>query len=171
MPFSLEFNPFKNTIHLNRKPVSLHCHHYNCGLLKTIEEISTIDGHGLIIEAAAAEFHKNFKSYLSGEPGELLPAVALNKAEELYHLIGLGRLDLSKLDKNGGKAYADSSYFVIGWLAKYGRKSTPVCYLTCGFIAGILSAIFNAEPSDYEVKETECMIMGSEYCVFEISRK
>ena len=171
MLFPLKFNPTNNTMHLNGEPVSLHCHHYNCGMLKAIEDISMIDGYKMFVEAAAEEFYRNFKSYLSSESGEISPETALNNAAELYQFMGFGKLDLSKLNENGGTAYADSSYFVVGWLAKYGRRSTPVCYLTCGFIAGILSAIFNAEPSDYEVKETECIIVSSDYCKFKVSRK
>ena len=171
MPFSLKFNPINNTIHLNGKPVSLHCHHYNCGILKAIEEIPMIDGFKMFVEASSEEFYRNFEPYLSSKSGGVSTEAALKNAAELYHLMGFGKLDLSELNENGGKAYADSSYFVVGWLAKYGRSSTPVCYLTCGFIAGILAAIFNAEPSNYEVKETECMIAGFDYCEFKVSRK
>ena len=41
---SPKFDPDNNIIEFNGSLISLHCHHYNCGLLKTIEEISGIDG-------------------------------------------------------------------------------------------------------------------------------
>jgi hypothetical protein len=85
--------------------------------------------------------------------------------------MGFGRLDLSNLTENGGSVYADSSYYVISWLAKYGRRETPVCYFTCGFVAGILAAIFDVGVHAYEVKETRCMMLRQDRCEFVVSRK
>lgn len=171
MPFSLKFDPDHNIMELNGSLVSLHCHHYNCGLLKVIESTTNIDAHKVLVETAAEEFFKNFKSCLSNELQGLTAEAALQEAAELYRLMGFGRLDLGKLTADGGSAYADSSYYVVSWLAKYGRRATPVCYFTCGYIAGILGAIFNAAPDTYEVKETECMMLGHDYCEFIVSKK
>ena len=77
--------------------------------------------------------------------------------------MGFGRLDLSGLNESGGIAYADSSYYVIGWLAKYGRRETPVCHLTCGFLSGILGAIYGQIDGKYIVEEKNCMITGHDY--------
>jgi predicted hydrocarbon binding protein len=168
---SLKFDSDNNIIEFNGSLVSFHCHHYNCGLLKTIEEIPNIDGHGVIIETAAEEFFQKFKQMLAGESKEISPVKALEKAEELYRFMGFGSLDLSKLTESGGTAYADSSYYVVAWLAKYGRRETPVCYFTCGYIAGILGAIFDAAPHTYKVKETRCMILRYDSCEFTVSKK
>ncbi|MBW2569151.1 MAG: 4-vinyl reductase [Deltaproteobacteria bacterium] len=168
---SLNFDSDNNIFEFNGSFVSFHCHHYNCGLLKAIEEIPNINGHCIIKETAEEEFFQEFKQMLTGESKEISPVKALEKAEELYRFMGLGRLDLSKLTENGGIAYADSSYYVVSWLAKYGRREAPVCYFTCGYIAGILSAIFDAVLYTYEVKETRCMILRYDRCEFTVSKK
>lgn len=171
MPFSLKFDSAINTMELNGLPVSLHCHHYNCGLLKAIEDIPNVDGHDIFIKTAAEEFFRNFKTYTANELKNLTAEAALKEASELYRFMGFGRLDLSTLTEHGGIVCADSSYYVVAWLAKYGRRSTPVCYLTCGFIGGILGAVFDATPTTYEVKETQCMMLGYDCCEFIVSKR
>ena len=166
-----KFDPDRNIIEFDGSLISLHCHHYNCGLLKTIEEISQVDGHALIVETAAEEFFANFKQLLSEELKGASPDRALQEASELYRFMGFGRLDLSRLTADGGSAHADSSYYVVAWLAKYGRRETPVCYFTSGFIAGILGAIFDVTPYTYEVKETQCIMLRQDRCEFLVSRR
>lgn len=168
---SLKFDPDRNIIEFNGSLISLHCHHYNCGLLKTIEEIPHVDGYAVIVETAAEEFYTTFKELLAKQPGGSSPDKALQEAAELYRFMGFGRLDLSNLTEDGGSAYADSSYYVISWLAKYGRRETPVCYFTCGFISGILAAVFDVRLHTYEVKETQCMMLRQDRCHFVVSRK
>ncbi len=162
----LEFDSESNILKLDGTGVSLHCHHYNCGLVKTLEEMEGIDARSIIIRVAQEEFHDNFTRYilnhLSGAPAE----EKLKAAAELYRFMGFGRIDLSGLNKSGGKAYADSSYYVTGWLAKYERRTTPVCHLTCGFLGGILSAVYEKPLNTYRVEETRCMITGQERCEF-----
>ncbi|MDQ7787447.1 MAG: 4-vinyl reductase [Thermodesulfovibrionales bacterium] len=167
----LEFEPEMNVLKLDGIGVSLHCHHFNCGLVKALEEMEGIDARSLIIQAAQEEFHDNFTRYilnhLSGAPAE----EKLKTAAELYRFMGFGRIDLSRLSGSGGKAYADSSYYVTGWLAKYERRTTPVCHLTCGFLSGILSAVYEKPLDTYRVEETMCMISGQEQCEFLLTVK
>lgn len=171
MTFTSKFDPAHNIMTLNGVPVSLHCHHYNCGLLQVIEKFPRIDAHDILIRTAAEEFCKNFKGYLADQSQDCMAADALRKASDLYHFMGFGSIDLSQLGGEGGTASADSSYFVVGWLAKYGRRPNPVCYVTCGFIAGILAVIFNVLPETYEVKETDCLVAGGECCTFSVRRR
>ena len=166
-----KFDSDRNVIEFDGSLISLHCHHYNCGLLKTIEEISGVDGHTVIVETAAEEFFANFKQLISRELGAVSLDRALQKASELYRFMGFGSLDLSRLTADGGSAYADSSYYAIAWLAKYGRRETPVCYFTSGFIGGILGAIFDGTPHTYEVKETGCIMLRQDRCEFLVSRR
>lgn len=171
MTFTTKFDPAHNIMTLNGVPVSLHCHHYNCGLLQVIENFPRIDAHDILIRTAAEEFYNNFRNYLADQLQDCTVADALQKAAELYRVMGFGRIELSQLNENGGTASSDSSYFVVGWLAKYGRRPDPVCYVTCGFIAGILAAVFNALPDAYEVQETDCLVSGGECCTFSVRRR
>lgn len=170
MTFTTEFDPARNIMTLNGIPVSLHCHHYNCGLLKVAEKFPQVDAHGILVRTAAEEFYRNFKKHLAGQPGGFTAAGALREAAGFYRFLGFGRLDLRLLGEDGGTAFSDSSYFVVGWLAKYGRRQIPVCYVTCGFIAGVLAVVFNGAPETYEVRETGCMVCGDERCTFSVHR-
>ncbi|WP_457572254.1 V4R domain-containing protein [Desulfovulcanus sp.] len=170
-PFSLTFDPDNNILRLNDEPVSLHCHFFNCGLLKALEEIPYIDGLSILREEAAKQFYVNFKKLIERAGQESSPESLLKDAAELYRFMGFGRLDLSKLTRTGGTAWADSSYYVVGWLAKYGKRTSSVCHLTCGFISGIMAAIFDTPLGHYEVEETECMILGSDMCRFTVLEK
>lgn len=171
MAFITNFDPAHNIITLNGVPVSLHCHHYNCGILRVIENFPGVDVRDILIGTAAEEFFNNFKKYLAEQLPHCTTAEALQKAEELYRIMGFGRIDLSRLGEGGGTATSDSSYFVVGWLAKYGRRPNPVCYVTCGFIAGVLAAVFDAPLDAYTVMETNCLVTGGDSCIFSVSRR
>ncbi len=149
----ISFEPSLNVLKLEGVPVSLHCHHYNCGLIKTLEEIDGINAQKIIIEAAAEEFYINFKNYISNRLPSKTPEEKFKEAVKLYRFMGFGRLNLGELSEQGGSAYADSSYYVIGWLAKYGRRNIPVCHLTCGFINAIMAVIYDVSLTDGTCQE------------------
>lgn len=165
----ISFEPKLNVLKLDDVPVSLHCHHYNCGLVKSLEEIEGINAREIIIKATAEEFYINFRKYISNHLPLETYDEKFEEASKLYRFMGFGRLNLEGLDEQGGIAYADSSYYVIGWLAKYGRREPPVCYLTCGFIKGIMAAIYDVPIINYDVEEKKCMITGHEFCEFIVS--
>jgi predicted hydrocarbon binding protein len=167
----LEFDSESNILKLDGIEVSLHCHHYNCGLVKALEEMEGIDARSIIIQAAQEEFYDKFTRYVLNHLSDRTAEEKLKAAAELYRFMGFGRLDLSELNESGGKAFADSSYYVTGWLAKYERRSIPVCHLTCGFLSGVLSAVYEKSIDTYRVEETQCMISGHERCEFLITVK
>lgn len=165
----VSFAADQNILRLDGVMVSLHCHHYNCGLVKALEEMEAVNAREIIIRAATEEFYTNFRNYILNYLDNKTIREKMDAAAELYRFMGFGRLDLSGLNEFGGIAYADSSYYVTGWLAKYGRRKTPVCHLTCGFLSGILVAIFDQSVGKYVVEETNCMITGSYLCKFVVS--
>lgn len=167
----LDFDSESNILKLDGIEVSLHCHHYNCGLVKALDEIEGIDARSIIIHAAQEEFHENFARYILNHLRSAPAGEKLKAAEEFYRLMGFGHIDLSGLGESGGKAYADSSYYVTGWLAKYERRATPVCHLSCGFLGGILSAVYGKPSGTYSIEEAQCMISGRERCEFLIMVK
>ncbi|MEW6328164.1 MAG: 4-vinyl reductase [Thermodesulfobacteriota bacterium] len=163
------FDPNLNIMKLDGVMVSLHCHHYNCGLVKALEEIVEINAVDIFVRAAAEEFYLNFTNYLLHHGKDKTNQEKLEAAAELYRFMGFGRLDLSQLNESGGRAYTDSSYYVVGWLAKYGRRRTPGCHLTRGFLAGTLASIYGGTVDKYKVEENHCMITGFDRCEFAVS--
>ena len=59
-----------------------------------------------------------------------------------------------------------SSHHVIGWLAKHGRRTTPGCHFSRGWIAGVLEVIYNRPIGYYLVEEKTCKMMLDEKCLF-----
>jgi hypothetical protein len=55
----VEFDSALNVLKFDGTGVSLHCHHYNCGLVKALEDMEGIDERSIIIQAAREEFHEN----------------------------------------------------------------------------------------------------------------
>ena len=52
----------------------------------------------------------------------------------------------------------------------FDRTSTqPVCFATVGFLLGLVE--WATGNNDWKVKETRCIALGHEYCVYRISRK
>ncbi len=165
----ISFDANSNIILLDGAMVYLHCHHYNCGLIKVLEDIEGIRARDIIVQSAAEEFYTNFSEYIKKYLMEKTDFEKLNAAEDLYRFMGFGRIDLSGVNDKGGMVYANSSYYVIGWLAKYGRRDKPLCYLTCGFLSGVLSAVYLKPLDYYKVIEKHCMITGHSHCEFIVS--
>lgn len=166
-----EFDADNNIIKLSGVLVSIHCHHYNCGLLKAMEEITLFDGRELFMKIAEEQFYYNYKDYLAKHPELKAESDKLGAASELYSLLGFGKIDLSRLTSQGGTALSVSSYYVIGWLAKYGRRKTPICHFARGFLAGILEVVYNKPLGSYEVNEITCIVTGDDECKFEVKEK
>lgn len=166
-----EFDAANDIIKLSGEMVSLHCHHYNCGLLKVMEKITSLDGRELFMKTAEEQFYNSYKNYLAKHSELANASDKLIAASEWYSILGFGKIDLSHLTAQGGTALASSSYFVTAWLAKYGRRDTAVCHLTRGFIVGILDCVYNKPLGNYKVTEVDCMITGANECKFEIGGK
>ena len=56
-------------------------------------------------------------------------------------------------------------------LAKLGRRQTPGCVFTRGWISGVLSAIYGKKAGAYQVRELHCKMMRDPECIFEAKRR
>jgi len=165
----IRFEADKNLLYMDEIPISLHCHYFNCGLINAIEAIDYFDGIDVYIKEAAKCFYEYFKKILIVDNKLLTIDKALVRAQDIYRFMGYGRIDLSRLVTGEGIAISDSSYFVVGWLAIYGKRDKPVCHLTRGFIKAVLAVIFDKDIEDFDVVETQCMISNAECCEFKVS--
>jgi len=164
----IRFEPDKNLLYMDDIPISLHCHHFNCGLINAIERIDYFDAIDIYINEAAKCFYNYLKKILLIDDTASSIKKALIIAEDIYRFMGYGRIDLSKLVDGYGSATSDSSYFVVGWFAIYGRRNKPICYLTRGFLKAVIAVIFKKDITRVNVLETQCMICGDDSCKFEI---
>lgn len=169
LDLKITFEPENNLLRLNGELVSLHCHYFNSGLIKALEEIPYLDAIKVYREEVAAQFYLNFKKLISDIRDDISPKHLLIEAAELYRFLGYGRLDVDGLSREGGFVLSDSSYFVVSWLARYGRRTSPVCHFTSGFLAGIMAAVYDTMPDHYEVQEVDCLMIGADACKFQVS--
>lgn len=174
MEKEIKFTPTKEfdikncTLKVADRSVMAHCHYFMDGVLKTILEIKEIDGGGIYKEQAEKAYAETLRGYLGVHPEIKTEKEKLALAQNMYTAYGFGKLTLDGLTEEGGKAHSDSSFFVTGWLARYGRYDKPLCFFASGFIAGALSVIFDKSTGAYSVKENQCLITGVEKCEFEV---
>ena len=153
---------------LSGQPVAMHCHHYNINLQKTIEDNLGREGIGLLFRSAEEASNQSFKHLIDQYPQIKTLKSKLEMAGILFQNCGLGVLHFERVRPTGGHVVSPSSHHVTGWLAKHGRRATPGCHFTRGWIAGVLEAIYSHAPGYYAVEEKQCKMMRDEACVFQV---
>lgn len=153
---------------LSGQPVTMHCHHYNINLQKTIEDNLGRQGILLLYQSAEEASYKTFQSLFQQYPQIKTLKSKLELAGILFQNSGLGVIHFKRIRPGGGLIESPSSHHVTGWLAKHGKRDTPGCHFSRGWIAGALEAIYKRQPGFYLVEEKHCKMMRDETCVFHI---
>ena len=156
---------------LSGLPIAMHCHHYNINLHKTLEETLGPEGIALIYDAAEESSYTAFKSFLNQYQRIKTIKSRLELAATIYQNCGLGIIHFQRIGPRGGRVVSTSSHHVTGWLAKHGRRDTPGCHFSRGWIAGILEVIYDRSIGYYRVEEPQCKMMRDEACVFRIKER
>lgn len=156
-------------VFLSGLPIALHCHHYNLNLQKTLEDSLGSEGTLLIYQAAEESSYTGFTTFLRHHPKITTIKSKLELASTSYQYCGLGILNFPQIGPEGGTISSPHSHFVTGWLAKYGKRSSPGCFFTRGWIAGTLAVIFDKHIGFYSVDECACKMTLARDCVFEVS--
>lgn len=150
------------------QPFAMHCHHYNINLQRTLEDTLGEEGVALLFRSAEEANFANFQ-FLLGQYGRLRTEKSkFEMASILFQNCGMGIIHFQQVDENGGVLVSPASHHVTGWLAKHGRRDTPGCHFTRGWIAGALEAIYGKSPGHYTVQETACKMVRDPDCVFEV---
>ena len=154
---------------LSELPIALHCHHYNLNLQKTLETSLGDDGTLLLYQASEESSYASFTSFLMQHPEIKSIKSKLEFASTSYQYCGLGIIKFNDIGPEGGKVVSPHSHHVTGWLAKYGRRSTPGCFFSRGWIAGVLAVIYDKHIGYFWVDERECKMTVAKECVFEVT--
>jgi predicted hydrocarbon binding protein len=149
-------------------PIAMHCHHYNINLQKTMEDTLGKEGVQLLLQAAEEAGFIGFQSFLSQYSRIKTIKSKLELAATIYQNCGLGVIHFKKVGPRGGKIVSSSSHHVTGWLAKHGRRKTPGCHFTRGWIAGVMAVIYNRPLGYFAVEERECKMMRDDECIFHL---
>jgi len=143
--------------------IVMHCHHYNINLQKMLEDTLGERGVDLMIRAAESASRNGFESLLRHYPQIRTAKSRMELAETMYQICGLGVLHFREAEPQSAVVESLSSHHVTGWLAKHGRRATPGCHFTRGWIAGVLSVLFQRK---YLVSEKACKLVDSPTCCF-----
>ena len=154
---------------LSGQPITMHCHHYNINLQKTLEDTLGDKGIQLLYDSVEYANYRDFRSLLSQYTQIKTFKSKLEMASILYQNSGFGVLRFHEIGPQGGNIFSPSSHHVTGWLAKHGRRNTPGCHFARGWIAGALEAIFHFELGHYAVKEQQCKMMRDEECLYTVT--
>jgi hypothetical protein len=152
-------------------PIAMHCHHYNINLHKTLEDTLGEDGVQLLFQAAEEASFIGFQSFLNQYDRIKTIKSKLELAATIYQNCGLGVIHFKKVGPRGGEIVSSSSHHVTGWLAKHGRRETPGCHFSCGWIAGVMAVIYNRPLGYYIVEERTCKMMRKDECVFKVKER
>lgn len=166
-----ELERARNLISHSGRLIIINSDRYNVNLQKTVEEASFIDGPSVLVAAAEQVTAEQLKNYFSGRDDLLTPMAKLNSAAALFQTFGLGVIDFSKVGVNGGRAMVKESHFARSWNEQMGKRNTPCCHFTTGFLAGAVSVAYNKQPGDYTVKERRCASTGARQCEFDVEVK
>ncbi len=143
---------------LGGEPHVFHCHHYNCFLQKTVaDQGALVDAPALLTRPAAEVAFSQ------------LQALGADRATvaSLFSTLGFGLLDLAGLTAEGGKVSMPSSHYAQGWLSKFGKAESPVCFMPAGFVEAAARHHFGG---DYTARETACVAAGASRCEIEVVR-
>ncbi len=156
-------------IFLSGLPIALHCHHYNMNLQKTLETSLGSEGTQLIYEAAEESSYNGFTAFLQHHPKICTIKSKLELASTSYQYCGLGIMKFTQIGPNGGRVVSPHSHHVTGWLAKFGKRESPGCFFSRGWLAGVLAVIYSKPIGYYQVGESECKMTVARECVFEVT--
>lgn len=151
--------------------VAMHCHHYNINLQKMLEDNLGAEGIQLMIQSAEEASFLGFQSLLNHYKQIKTIKSKLELLATIYQNCGLGIIHFQKIGSKRGRIVSNSSYHVVGWLAKHGRRDTPGCHFTRGWIAGVLEVIYDRPLGTYLVEEQACKMMRKEKCIFDVRER
>jgi hypothetical protein len=164
-----EFAREGHRVFFSGQPFAMHCHHYNINLQKTLEDTLGEEGIQLIFRSAEESGFNNFRNLVDQFSYLRTVKSKLEMAATMYQNYGLGVIHLQNIDMGGGRIISPSSHHVTGWLAKHGRRKTPGCHFTRGWVAGVLAVIFDKPKGHYHMDEMHCKMVGDPECVFQVT--
>jgi hypothetical protein len=163
-----ELDRREHQVLLSGQPIAIHCHHYNINLQKTLEDSLGEEGIRLIYKSAEEAIYNDLTALLEHYRELRTVKSKLEMASIMYQNCGLGIIYPQQVRSSGGYIISPSSHHVTGWLAKHGKRDTPGCHFSCGWIAGALAVIYSKPIGHYNVVEKKCKMMREEECVFQV---
>jgi len=161
------FDPKSCRHTLNGVNVALHCHHFTSLYTQLADDCSMFNAKKLLAEATEDAFYEMMKNYFdTRQIGCLRDRISL--AEQCYAAVGLGQMRVLFAGPDSGEVELLHSHVDSGWIKKWGQREQPVNFITCGYIAGLFSAVFNPPVRSFDVFETQSIVAGAATSRFKV---
>jgi hypothetical protein len=160
MPMKLDFTFDGATYRhfMNGFASVLHCHHYMSLTTKLAENLSNVGGQRILRESTEDSLRPLLDDYFA-KNGVSSPEDRLKIGEEYFAAMGLGRIAVSG-DTSGGSVRILRSHVDEGWIKKWGKHSSPINHVACGYAAALFASTFGKPQRSYLVTETASIAMG-----------
>lgn len=159
------FDEARNMTSIAGHRIVFHCHHYNVFLQRTIDEALGEDAAVVQRLAAMEASRMLFEDLFRGEPGGGGgPRERLERAVKLFGSLGFGLADIDGLTPKGGSVALVTSHYAIGWRAKFGPATAPVCHFAAGFWTAAVAVAAGIAPERVIARERRCAAVSEEGC-------
>jgi len=145
---------------LNGKVVVLHCHHYASLYSQLADDCGLLDARKLLAEVTEDTFHEILSDYFRQHEIDLIDD-RISIAEQYYAAIGLGRMSVLCAGPEAGEVELIRSHIDEGWIKKWGKSDKSINFITCGYVAALMSSVFGKTTRSFQVMETESILAGA----------
>jgi len=130
----------------------------------TKKDLKELIEHAKVYNGLKNQAVKNIVS-LSSKIGKTEEGM-IKTLQDLFELYGLGKITITNLDNKSKKASIEIKDSTIAQEhLKKKKASRPVCTITAGILAGIVSYVFD---KDVDCIEKKCLAKGDSSCIFVI---
>ena len=161
-----DFNTKSCRHSINGQVQVLHCHHYATLYTQLADDCGMLDGKKLLAESTEDTFYGILAGYYNEHQiTDIRERIAIG--EQYYSLSGLGQMRVVCVGPESAEVELPHSHVDEGWISKWGSRDKAVNFITSGYIAGFLSAVFDKNPRAYTVTETQSIVTGADSSRFE----
>ena len=151
---------------LNGEVYVLHCHHYATLYSQLADDCGLLDGKKLLAEVAEDTFRDELARYYK-DNNITSTSERITVGERYYAQAGMGKMEVACAGPEGAVVNLPHSHVDEGWIKKWGKRDRPVNFITQGYIAGLLEAVFDRPRRSYVVAETASVVKGDERSCFQ----
>lgn len=164
MSDAIRFDATRSILSIGDRRIVFHCHHYNLVLQRTIDE--GLGARAADVQRRAAM--ESSRAMLAQALEGVAPAERLARAAQLFGALGFGHADVSALSGFGGRVRLSTSHYAVGYRAKFGAASRPVCHFAVGFWAAAVCVVQGHAPERVVGREPHCAACANGSCEIEI---
>jgi hypothetical protein len=152
----------------NGQTLVLHCHHFASLITQLANDCTMLDGKKLLADCSEDTFYKVLTDYYTQNNVTGLTE-RIEIAEQYYGEAGLGKLVVKCAGSCAGEVEMLHSHVDEGWIKKWGKSTTPVNHIGCGYVTALFSAVFNKPVRTYVALEHQSMVSGAKTSVITVT--